>query len=43
MAEVELGRLATEKASRSEVKEFGQMMIDDHSKANTQLTKIAQG
>ncbi len=42
MAEVELGRLATQKASRSEVKEFGQMMIDDHSKANTQLTKIAQ-
>ncbi len=43
MAEVELGRLATQKASRSEVKEFGQMMVDDHSKANTQLTKIAQG
>jgi putative membrane protein len=43
MAEVELGRLATQKASRSEVKEFGQMMVDDHSKANTELTKIAQG
>jgi putative membrane protein len=42
MAEVELGRLATQKASRSEVKAFGQMMIEDHSTANDQLMKIAQ-
>jgi putative membrane protein len=42
MAEVELGRLATQKASRSEVKEFGQMMVDDHGKANDRLMKIAQ-
>jgi putative membrane protein len=42
MAEVELGRLATQKASRSEVKEFGQMMVDDHGKANDKLMKIAQ-
>src|SRR3954451_14430543 len=43
MAEVELGRLASQKASRSEVKEFGQMMVDDHTKANDQLMKIATG
>jgi len=42
MAEVELGRLATQKASQSDVKEFGQMMVDDHSKANDRLMKIAQ-
>jgi putative membrane protein len=42
MSEVELGRLASQKASRSEVKEFGQMMVDDHSKANDKLMKIAQ-
>jgi len=42
MAEVELGRLASQKASKSEVKEFGQMMVDDHTKANDQLMKIAQ-
>jgi putative membrane protein len=43
LAEVELGRLASQKASRSEVKEFGQMMVTDHTKANDQLKKIAQG
>ena len=42
MAEVELGRLASQKGSSSDVKGFGQMMVDDHSKANDQLMKIAQ-
>ena len=41
MAEVELGRLATEKASNSDVKQFGQRMVDDHSKANDQLKQVA--
>lgn len=41
MAEVELGRLATEKASNPDVKQFGQRMIDDHSKANDQLKQVA--
>lgn len=42
VAEVELGKLATQKASNSEVKQFGQRMVDDHSKANDQLKPIAQ-
>jgi len=42
MAEVELGKLATEKASSEEVKKFGQRMVDDHSKANDELKTIAQ-
>ena len=41
MAEVELGKLATEKGSSPEVKKFGQRMVDDHSKANEQLKEVA--
>lgn len=42
MAEVALGRLAVSKASNSDVKAFGQRMVDDHSKANDQLMQLAQ-
>jgi putative membrane protein len=42
LMEVELGRLATEKASSPEVKQFGQRMVDDHSKANQQLSTLAK-
>lgn len=41
MAEVELGQLAAQKASSDQVKQFGQRMVDDHSKANDQLKQIA--
>jgi putative membrane protein len=41
LAEVELGRLAAEKGHSDEVKKFGQRMVDDHSKANDQLTQLA--
>jgi len=41
MAEVELGNLAKDKASSSEVKQFAQRMVDDHTKANEQLKSIA--
>lgn len=41
MAEVELGKLATEKASNDDVKKFGQRMVDDHGKANDQLKQLA--
>jgi putative membrane protein len=36
-AEVELGRLATERAVNREVKEFAQMMIKDHTQGNDEL------
>lgn len=41
LAEVELGQLATQKASSEDVKKFGQRMVDDHSKANEQLKQVA--
>jgi putative membrane protein len=41
MAEVELGKLATQKASSEDVKQFGQKMVDDHTKANDQLKEVA--
>ena len=42
LAEIETGRIATERASNPEVKKFGQRMIDDHGKANAQLSALAQ-
>jgi putative membrane protein len=42
MAEVELGKLAGEKAESAQVKQFGQRMVTDHGKANDELKSIAQ-
>jgi predicted outer membrane protein len=39
--EIELARVATEKASNSEVKQFAQKLIEDHSRLNEQLAKFA--
>ena len=41
MTEVELGRLATERGASDAVKQFGQRMVDDHSKANDELKQWA--
>ena len=41
-AEVELGNLAAQRAQNSDVKAFGQMMVKDHTQANTELTQIAK-
>lgn len=42
MAEVELGKLAAQKATKDDVKKFGQRMADDHGKANDELKSLAQ-
>jgi putative membrane protein len=41
MAEVAMGKLAAQNASSSDVKQFGQRMVDDHGKANTELMSWA--
>lgn len=41
MIEVELGKLAQDKASNDQVKQFGARMVKDHGKANEELMQIA--
>ena len=42
MEEVELGRLAVKNGQSDQVKQFGQRIIDDHSKAADELKTIAE-
>jgi len=42
MSEVELGKLAQMKATNAKVKEFAEMMVMDHSKANDELKALAK-
>lgn len=41
MTEVELGRLAAQKGRNAQVRAFGNRMVRDHSKANTELKSLA--
>jgi putative membrane protein len=41
MAEVELGKLASERASNAKVKAFAQRMVTDHGKAGDELKALA--
>jgi putative membrane protein len=41
MMEVELGKVAASKGASDEVRQFGQRMVDDHSKANEELMRVA--
>lgn len=40
MAEVEMGRMAVERGASDAVKQFGQRMIDDHTRTNSELMQI---
>jgi putative membrane protein len=41
IAEVEIGRMAQDRAATPEVKKFAETMVDDHTKANESLTTLA--
>ncbi|MDT7808125.1 MAG: putative rane protein [Acidobacteriota bacterium] len=41
LMEVELGRVAAQKGASDEVRQFGQRMVDDHSKGNADLMQVA--
>ncbi|GAA4442468.1 hypothetical protein GCM10023091_29380 [Ravibacter arvi] len=41
MAEVQLGEIAQTKGVDPKIKEFGKMMVDDHTKANDELKALA--
>lgn len=42
MYEVEISKLAADKASDPAIKEFAQMMVTDHTKANDELKQLAE-
>jgi putative membrane protein len=42
LAEIQLGKLAAEKASAEDVKAFGQKMVDDHTQLNNSLAPLAK-
>lgn len=41
MAEVDMGNMASSKATNADVKKFGDRMVTDHSKANDELKQLA--
>jgi putative membrane protein len=41
MAEVSLGQLATQRATSDEVKQYGQRMVQEHTRANKELMQLA--
>ncbi len=40
-AEIEMGRLAVQKGASEDVRQFGQRMIDDHTRSNEELMRLA--
>jgi putative membrane protein len=42
-AEVQLGKLAMQRAGNPDVKAFGQKMVDDHTMLNNQMKPVAEG
>jgi predicted outer membrane protein len=42
LAEIDAGEMAQEKGQSDGVKEFGKMLVDDHTKANEEATRLAE-
>ena len=42
-AEIELGKIASERAANAQVKEYGQMMVKDHTAAGNELKQVVSG
>lgn len=42
MAEVKIAELGSQKAERADVKEFATMLVNDHTKANSELAALAK-
>ena len=42
LAEIEIGKLAQTKGTNPEVKKFGKMLVDDHTKAASEVNALAQ-
>ena len=42
MTEVQAGQLAANHASNSDLRQFGQQMVDDHTRVNNELMQLAQ-
>ncbi|HEX4378022.1 MAG TPA: DUF4142 domain-containing protein [Steroidobacteraceae bacterium] len=43
LAEIQLGKLAREKSQNQALKDYGDMMVKDHTAANDKLSKLAAG
>ena len=41
IAEIEMGKIASQKAQNAEIKKFAQMMVTEHTKASNELKSIA--
>ena len=41
LAEIELGKMAVARAKHADVKKFGQMMADEHTRSSTKLEQLA--
>lgn len=42
LAEIELGKLAQQKGTNPEVKKFGKMLVDEHTKAASEVSALAK-